>query len=110
LKYAVALLGLITTFWLSASVVTKYASSGWQGDDFVEFYAAGRVAPTGSLYDANAIRSIETQHRKGIFHLPFVRLPLYAWLLKPFAALSYNTSRALWFLLSALAAVLVVGV
>jgi hypothetical protein len=74
----------------------RYSESGWQGDDFAEFYAAGELAGTGDLYDSDAIHSIETSYHSGSFSLPYLRLPFEAWLLKSLAAFPYSIARAIW--------------
>jgi hypothetical protein len=97
-------------FSLCAAVIERYAAVGWQGDDFVEFYAAGRLAGTGNLYNPGALRGVEEQYRPGLFSAPFLRLPFYAWALKPLAGLDYRVARGIWFLLGVFAAGMVVAI
>jgi Protein of unknown function (DUF2029). len=110
LKYVIAVTGIIVCFSLCAAVIERYAAFGWQGDDFVEFYAAGRLAGSGNLYNLEALRGVEAQHRLGIFSAPFLRMPFYAWALKPLASLDYRVARGIWFLLGVLAAGVVVAI
>lgn len=56
-------------------------------DDFPAFYKA--AAHPGAIY------SNEVTETAGHF-LPFVRIPSYAWILQPIAALSYPLARSFW--------------
>ena len=108
-KYVIAAAGIIVCFSLCTAVIERYAAAGWQGDDFVEFYAAGRLAGSGHLYDGEALKRVEAQYRPGIFSAPFLRLPFYAWALKPLTVLDYSTARGIWLLLGVLAVGVVVA-
>ena len=106
LRYLAAVLGLLVCLLLTAFAMQRY--SAWQGDDFPEFYAAGKLSGTGALYDYPSLRAIEEQYHAGVFALPFLRLPVVAWVLKPLAALPYRTARIVWFAAASLAAILMV--
>ena len=53
MKFLVCMIitGLLITSALTAWVNHSYYGLGYQSDDFVEFYAAGKLAGTGHLYD-----------------------------------------------------------
>jgi len=72
-----------------------------RGGDFSEFYAAGKLAGSGQLYDWARVREIE--HRFGVVEIPFGRLPFYAVVFKPLAAMPYQWARTIWLLLNAAA-------
>jgi hypothetical protein len=86
----------------------RYYGLGWQSDDFVEFYAAGKLAGTGHLYDHQVIHDLEIKYHPGILTLPFLRLPVEAWIMKPFSFLPFTAARISWFVISSIAAALCV--
>ena len=100
--------GLLITSALTALVNHRYYGLGFQSDDFVEFYAAGKLAGTGHLYDYQVIHDLEIKYHPGILTLPFLRLPIEAWMMKPLSFLPFPAARVLWFVISSIAAVLCV--
>ena len=106
MKFLVCMIitGLLITSALTAWVSHRYYGLGYQSDDFVEFYAAGKLAGTGHLYDYPVIRDVEIKNDQGILGLPFLRLPIEAWLLKPISLLPFKTARVSWFVISVIAA------
>ena len=50
------------------------------------------------------IRDVEIKNDQGILGLPFLRLPIEAWLLKPISLLPFKTARVSWFVISVIAA------
>ncbi len=86
----VAALGLAWGLWFASS-----NRSGW-GVDFNEFYAAGRLAGTGHLYDWDALRNVERAHGNGI-EVPTARLPVVAYGFKVLTVFPYDTSHWIWF-------------
>ena len=67
------------------------------GTDFLSFYAGGRLAATGHLYDTQAIwkAQFEATGRYGP-GLLFIRLPCFALFLWPLAQASYGAARVIW--------------
>lgn len=63
--------------------------------DFDTFYAAGKLAGTGRLYDWEAIQALERQNRAAN-PLPFGRIPAVALAFKPISALPYEWAEELW--------------
>jgi len=96
--------GLLITSALTAWVNHRYYGMGFQSDDFVEFYAAGKLAGTGHLYDYQVIHDLEVKYHPGTLRLPFLRLPFEAWMLKPLSFLPFTAARVLWFVISSMAA------
>jgi hypothetical protein len=72
-----------------------------RGGDFTEFYAAGKLAGSGQLYNLPRVQEIERLH--GDTEIPFGRLPFYAVLFKPLAALPYAWARLVWLIVNAIA-------
>lgn len=72
-----------------------------RGGDFTEFYAAARLAGSGQLYNWDRVRAIERLY--GDIVIPFGRLPFYAVMFKPLAALPHAWSRLAWLLLNGMA-------
>lgn len=79
----------------------RYANRGWPGDDFAEFYAAGKLAGTGHLYDYTAVHVVEREYQIGQFNLPYLRLPFEAWLLKSIAIFPFRVAKAIWYTVEA---------
>jgi len=104
----VIITGLLITSSITAWVNHRYYGSGFQADDFVEFYAAGKLAGTGHLYDYQVIRDLEIKYDPGILGMPFLRLPIEAWMLKPLSFLPFTAARVSWFVISSIAAALCV--
>ncbi|MCW5977792.1 MAG: DUF2029 domain-containing protein [Bryobacteraceae bacterium] len=67
------------------------------GNDFLSFYAGGRLAGGEELYSREAARAIQRE-AAGIDSetLPFIRMPYYAAALKPLSSLPYLTAYAVW--------------
>lgn len=69
----------------------------WRGNnDFANFYAGGKLAGTGKLYDADAVMAIERANPGRETILPYMRLPFEALLFWPFAQFPYVTGYRLW--------------
>jgi len=70
-------------------------------NDFLQFYVGAQNAGARNFY-AMAASSATTQSLlQNQFPMPFVRLPFYAFLLRPLAGLEYRTAYAVWQALSA---------
>jgi hypothetical protein len=61
-----------------------------EADDFYTFYDSAAIVASGQIYTT-------TQH--GGRFLPFLRIPSYAWMIRPLAALPYPAARRCWILL-----------
>jgi len=72
-----------------------------RGGDFTEFYAAGKLAGSGQMYDWERVQQVERLY--GNIEVPFGRVPFYAILFKPIAALPHVWGRGVWMLINALA-------
>lgn len=83
------LIGAGACLWIGFSVPER-------GGDFNEFYSAAKLAGSGHLYDWDRIQKVELEN--GAIVIPFGRLPVYAALMKPLAALPYPYARAVWLL------------
>ena len=71
--------------------------------DFDVFYAAGKLAGSGRLYDAGAVSVLQRQH-KARNVLPFFgRLPFFALAFRPLSALPYAWADTLWLAIGLLA-------
>ena len=108
IQACVIITGLLITSALTAWVNHRYYGLGFQSDDFVEYYAAGKLAGTGHLYEYPVIHDLETKYHPGTLTLPFLRLPLEAWMMKPLSFLSFTGARVSWFVISSIAAALCV--
>jgi Glycosyltransferase family 87 len=64
------------------------------GTDFNQFYAAGKLAGTGQLYNFERIQELERPHKQTL--VPFGRLPFYAAVFKVFTLLPYGWARIAW--------------
>jgi len=75
-------------------------------NDFIAFYAGGRLAGTADLYDRDRVRQVQLE-RVGVTGEAwrFIRLPYYAALFWPLAQLPYRPAYLVWQLLSLGAAV-----
>ncbi|HUI77854.1 MAG TPA: glycosyltransferase 87 family protein [Bryobacteraceae bacterium] len=69
-------------------------------DDFVGIYAAAQLAGTGHLFEVDRITHIETHYQPEPHPLPFLRLPIYAFMWKPLTWLPFSAARLLWALLN----------
>jgi hypothetical protein len=79
----------------------------WRGNnDFANFYAGGKLAGTGQLYDADAVMAIERANPGREKILPYMRLPFEALLFWPFAQLPYVAGSHLWELFLVICAIL----
>ena len=66
-------------------------------NDFLQFYAGGRLAGTGHLYDPAAVRRVQIEACGGWSPaLLFTRPAFYAHVLKPLAALPFYPALMLW--------------
>lgn len=76
----------------------------WDGsNDFVSFYAGGRLVGTGDLYNAERTRAVERGLTKVLSQAwRYIRLPFHAVFFWPLARLPYRTAYFLWeFLITA---------
>lgn len=90
-------LGFLSLFAVSAADRALYGKN-----DFLPFYAGGRLAFTGHLYDQG--RVLAEEHRAGGVageSLHFIRPPWFAAALWPLARLSYPDAYLIWELLLA---------
>ena len=62
--------------------------------DFNQYYAAGKLAGTGHVYDWDAIRPLELERNAKA--VPFGRFPVFAFAFKPLSALPYMFGRVIW--------------
>jgi hypothetical protein len=70
-------------------------SAQGRGVDLIQFYAAGRLAGSGQLYDFQRIRQTEALYRP--MAIPYGRLPVYAGAFKVFSYLPLSVARVAWF-------------
>lgn len=84
---------------LGTALVLELGAVAWlvRCPDFLGFYAGGRLVGTPDLYDADAVRHVQSQ-ASGTYgeSLRFTRLPYYALLFKPLSMLPLPAARALW--------------
>lgn len=93
---------MLAAFWAS-NLPWPMAVRG--DNDFVAFYAGARLAGTGGLYSAAAGEAVQREVMgEAAGMLRFIRLPLYAWVLKPLGGLPYAAAHAVWQVVLALAA------
>ncbi len=78
-------------------LIASFNRGSWDAD-FNQYYAAGKLAGSGHLYDWDAIRQQERPH--GGTLIPFYRLPVFAAAFKPLTVLPYRSARLVWFGLS----------
>lgn len=64
------------------------------GTDFNQFYAAGKLAGTGQLYNFERVQELERPHKQTM--VPYGRLPFYAVLFKPLTLLPFDWARIAW--------------
>jgi hypothetical protein len=69
-------------------------------DDFVGIYAAAQLAGTGHLFDVDRITRLEANYQPVPHSLPFLRLPIYAFVCKPLTWFPYPMARLFWALLN----------
>jgi hypothetical protein len=66
-------------------------------NDFLTFYAGGKLAFTDRLYDPGAVRDVQMEaHQATGPALRFIRLPYYAVLLSPLTLFPYLPAYAVW--------------
>ena len=85
--------GIALNFSLTAPIRT--GPNTQRNLDFDTFYAAGKLAGSGRLYDAAAVGALERQH-KPLNVLPFGRLPFFTLAFRPLSALPYEWASVLW--------------
>jgi len=85
--------------------------TAFQGrNDFRQFYIGGKLAGSGSFYNANRIEQAQREaFGYSNQHLTPVRLPFYYSLLSPLARLPYRLALLLWTATTTLAAIFFVG-
>jgi hypothetical protein len=96
---------LACTVWLTVYLVGANAPLVRTGaNDFLNFYAGGRLAFSPQLYDPEAVQGVQKQFAGTSSELlPFTRLPFSAAVLWPLARLPYATAYLLWQALNAAA-------
>ena len=97
-----SLAGAALNAWLACAL---FLPGAWMGrNDFLSFYSGARLAGTARLYDAPAARRIQADAIGESFPaVGYTRLPYFALLLKPLAALPYRAAYAVWLCCSAAA-------
>lgn len=91
---ALCALGLCLTVWC---LMQRPAGV----DDFRAFYRGAQLVGTaGGVYSHPAL---DPETGKSANYLPYIRIPVYALLLKPLTALTYATARKVWIALMAVA-------
>jgi hypothetical protein len=81
---------------LIAMLLLAFANRSAWSVDFNQYYSAGLLAGTGHLYDGHSILALELQRNSTA--VPFGRLPVYAFAMKPLSALPYPVARVVFFL------------
>jgi hypothetical protein len=74
---------------------------GNHGADFNQYRSAATLVGTGHLYDFDSIAAVERENHNRL--IPFGRLPFYALVFKPIAALPYTWGRLTWWIVNTLA-------
>lgn len=100
-KFVLICLGVLFNVWIAIQTSHVNLSS-----DFAQFYAAGKLAGTGRLYDVKSITAIERHY--GAPPVPTARLPIVAFAWKPLSLLRFAVARNLWLFISLLSGVLAV--
>jgi hypothetical protein len=96
-SWAIAIL-LVIAILLMSLLVWSYRERVFAGyNDFVSFYAGGRLAGSAGLYDPERVRA-EQIERTGVTGdaWRFIRLPYYAAFLWPLARLPYTAAYWVW--------------
>ena len=75
--------------------------SGMPKNDFLQFYAGAGSLGAHDLYATAAAQATRESLSQNQFPMAFVRLPFYAWLLRPLTWLGYHTAYVIWQSLSA---------
>jgi hypothetical protein len=75
--------------------------SGTPRNDFLPFYVGAGTLGAHSFYGTAAAQATRESLSQDQFPVAFVRLPFYAWLLRPLTRLSYHTAYVIWQSLSA---------
>ena len=70
-------------------------------NDFLPFYVGARTLGAHHFYGTAAEQATQESLSQDQFPVAFVRLPFYAWLLRPLTWLSYHTAYVIWQSLSA---------
>jgi hypothetical protein len=98
LKTLIPLLCSLAIFFAWSAVSNGLATGG--PNDFLAFYAGGKLAGTGALYHPDAVRQVEIKACGGWSPaLLFIRPAFYAHLLKPLTMLPFAQALILWKLL-----------
>lgn len=98
---ALCIAGALLNTWLACSLFLPRA---WQGrNDFLGFYAGGKLAGSPHLYDRDSVAAAHLQAIGETGEIQYGRLPYYAWMLKPLGLLPYPTAYAVWEVLLAAA-------
>ena len=82
-------------------VKIEFAWTDNRGADFNQYRSGAILAGTGHLYDFDSIAAVEREHHNRL--IPFGRLPFYALVFKPIAALPYAWGHLTWWIINALA-------
>jgi hypothetical protein len=70
--------------------------SGTPPNDFLQFYVGAGTLGAPDFYGTAAERATRESLSQHQFPMVFVRLPFYAWLLRPLTRLSYHTAYVIW--------------
>lgn len=93
-EIAICALGVVLNIALACNL---FLPNAWAGrNDFLGIYAGARLAGSGSLYDR---ASVTREHLNAIGEtgdIPYVRLPVYALVLKPLGWMRYRAAYAAW--------------
>ncbi|MBV8808094.1 MAG: DUF2029 domain-containing protein [Acidobacteriaceae bacterium] len=98
-KPVLSALGILFNLWVATQTNHANLSS-----DFIQFYAAGKLAGTGHLYDRQAMVAIEARYGAPGFLTG--RLPVVALTFKPLSVLPFAIARKVWLTASILAGIL----
>jgi glycosyl transferase family 87 len=97
-----SLVALAGCAWFAVSVAKFQHGESCQSD-FLTFYAAGRLAFTGKLYDHDAARQVYREAGCPHFPLTIIRPAFYSVFMKPFSLLPYSWAYRLWLAVCAIA-------
>jgi|ERR1039458_4051151 hypothetical protein len=70
--------------------------SGTPRNDFLQFYVGAGTLGAHDFYGTAAAQATRESLSQDQFPMAFVRLPFFAWLLRPLTRLSYHTAYVIW--------------
>jgi hypothetical protein len=83
--------------WVLAMAFMALGALAFFGEDFIDFYAAGRVTLTGgNVYDVRQLAAAAQAVGDSIHYNPFYYPPWLAVLVAPVALLPYGMARVIW--------------